>query len=121
MGTGQVGQAIGTKLLRLGHEVVMGSRQPADRQLALHVATYVEAASEADWIVNALPGEKAIDILSKCDTDGKIIIDIGNYDHAVDQPIVVPLGQALPGKAGMRLVRNIGAAWSRSRRGRFLG
>jgi len=34
-------------------------------------------------------------VLGQCEIDGKILIDIGNYDSAVDQPIAEPLGQAI--------------------------
>lgn len=109
MGTGQVGQAIGTRLQQLGHDVVLGSRQPdTKRNLSLPVVGHAEAARHGAWIINALPGEQAVDILLQCDTQGKILIDIGNYDHAVDQPIVTPLGQALQAALpGARVVKTL--------------
>lgn len=89
MGTGQVGQAVGTKLHLLGHDVLLGSRRPdTKKHLSLPVASHAEAARHGQWIVNALPGEQALGILGDCETSGKVLIDIGNYDHAVDQPIV---------------------------------
>lgn len=109
MGTGQVGQAVGAKLRQLGHDVILGSRQPdTKRHLSLPVASHTEAARRCDWIINALPGEQAVDILRNCDTAGKVLIDIGNYDHAVDQPIVTPLGQALQAALpGARVVKTL--------------
>jgi predicted dinucleotide-binding enzyme len=109
MGTGQVGQAIAKKLNALGHDVVLGSRDPAQkRELGLPVARHAEAARHGEWIVNALPGEQAIDILGGCDISGKILIDIGNYDQAVDRPIITPLGQALQSAfPDMRLVKTL--------------
>lgn len=96
LGTGQVGQAVGARLLQLGHDVRLGSRDPGTKaHLSLPIFPYAEAARQAEWIVNALPGEAAIAILRACETDGKILIDLGNYDHAVDQPIIQPLGQAI--------------------------
>lgn len=102
MGTGQVGSAIAGKLKALGHDVVLGSRDPAGakaRDLAaasgLVIKSHAEAAEHGDWIVNALPGEQTIGILERCAIGGKILIDIGNYDSAVDQPIINPLGQAI--------------------------
>ena len=96
LGTGQVGQTIGERLFRLGHEVTLGSRDPGSKgHLTVPILTYAEATSQADWIINALPGEAALAILGACQTDGKILIDLGNYDHAVDQPITRPLGQAI--------------------------
>ncbi len=115
MGTGQVGRAIGVKLASLGHDVKLGSRQPESEKArsltaatGLQVASHVEAARHGEWIVNALPGEQVIALLTGCDLDGKIFIDIGNYDHAVDQPIVLPLGQAIQAAfPGIRLIKTL--------------
>jgi len=98
MGTGQVGSTIARKLAALGHDVMLGSRDPSGEKakaLGLPVGTHAQAASHGEWIVNAMPGEHAIESLRGCAIDGKILIDIGNYDHAVDQPIVTPLGEAI--------------------------
>jgi predicted dinucleotide-binding enzyme len=101
LGTGQVGGTLGRKLATLGHEVMLGSRDPKAKAAAfagvvgLSVGTLTEAATHGEWVVNALPGEQSITVLSDCAIDGKILIDIGNYDIAVDQPIEVPLGQAI--------------------------
>jgi predicted dinucleotide-binding enzyme len=98
LGTGQVGSAIGNKLAALGHDVMMGSRDPAAtaaRFGGLRVGTQAEAAAHGEWIVNALPGEASLLALRDCAIDGKILVDIGNYNSAVDQPIMEPLGQAI--------------------------
>ena len=80
----------------------MGSRTPRDEKLLARAATvgvavgsHSEAATHGEWIVNALPGEQAIGVLRGCALDGKILIDIANYDHAVDRPIETPLGEAI--------------------------
>lgn len=98
MGTGQVGSTIAGKLAVLGHAVMLGSRAPDGEKaskLGLPVGTHAEAAKHGEWIVDAMPGEHAIESLRGCDIDGKILIDIGNYESAVDQPIVTPLGEAI--------------------------
>ncbi|MDB5529955.1 MAG: hypothetical protein JWR51_3058 [Devosia sp.] len=98
MGTGQVGSTIAGKLAALGHDVMLGSREPDDekaRKLGLKIGTHAEAAKHGEWIVDAMPGEHAIESLRGCDIDGKILIDIGNYEFAVDQPIAIPLGEAI--------------------------
>lgn len=96
LGTGMVGSAIARKLNQLGHDVMIGSRTPGDRpDLGVPIGTYAEAAAHGQWIVNALPGEPAVDYLGQCDITGKILIDISNYDHAVDQPIVTPVGELI--------------------------
>ena len=97
LGTGQVGSAIANKLASLGHDVMLGSRDPAAKvaKSQLRVGTQAEAAMHGDWVVNALPGEASLIALRDCAIAGKILIDIGNYNTAVDQPIVEPLGQAI--------------------------
>jgi hypothetical protein len=95
MGTGMVGSAVGGKLVALGHDVVFGSRKPAGKSAAAPVRSYAEAAAHGEWIVNALHGESAVGILSGCDIGGKILIDIANYDTAVDQPIETTLGETI--------------------------
>jgi predicted dinucleotide-binding enzyme len=115
MGTGQVGGTIGRRLHALGHDVVMGSRNPGGdnaahftREIGIRVAGHAEAAEHGEWIVNALPGEQAIAVLGRCAIAGKILIDIANYDHAVDQPIAVPLGQAIQSAfPDVRLVKTL--------------
>jgi predicted dinucleotide-binding enzyme len=101
-GTGQVGSAIAGKLASLGHDVVMGSRRPDDadaKKLAetagVRVATHAEAAKHGDWIFNALPGEYVLDTLKGCPLAGKLLVDISNYNSAIDQPIAVPIGEAI--------------------------
>ena len=111
LGTGQVGSAVGRKLAALGHDVKFGSRAPRDKADAfagLAVGSYAEAAAHGEWLVNALPGEASIGILGACDIDGKILIDIANYDLAVDQPIATPLGEVLQSTyPGVRLVKTL--------------
>lgn len=98
LGTGMVGSAVARKLAKLGHDVMAGSRAPDDKKaeaLGLPVGTYAEAASHGEWVFNALPGEPAVDYLRACDIDDKILVDISNYNHAVDQPIETPVGEAI--------------------------
>lgn len=101
LGTGQVGGTVGRKLVALGHDVMFGSRHPAARSAdlpGLHVGTIAAAATHGEWIVNALPGERSLIALSKCAVEGKILIDIANYESAVGQLIEPPLGQAIQGQ-----------------------
>ena len=102
LGTGQVGSALTRKLASLGHDVMVGSRTPRGEKVqalatstGATAGTYAEAAAHGERIFNALPGERAIDILRGCAIDGKILIDVANYDHAVDSPIEIPLGEAI--------------------------
>lgn len=95
LGTGQVGSAVGGKLAELGHDVMFGSRQPSGDKDGIKVGSHAEAAAHAQILVNALPGEFVIETLTGCAIDGKILIDIGNYNSAVDQPIATPLGELI--------------------------
>ncbi|KFL31101.1 hypothetical protein JP75_10960 [Devosia riboflavina] len=98
LGSGQVGGGIARKLASLGHDVMMGSRRAADKAAdfpGMKLGTATEAAAHGEWVVNALPGETSLRVLGQCDIAGKILVDIGNYDSAVDHPIAVPLGEAI--------------------------
>jgi predicted dinucleotide-binding enzyme len=89
LGTGNVGDTIGSKLLELGHEVMMGSRTINNEKALAFVAksngkasngTFADAASFAEIIFNCTKGEVSLDALKSADyaLDGKIIIDIAN-------------------------------------------
>lgn len=98
LGSGMVGSAVAGKLKGLGHDVMIGSRSPDDAKvmaLGVPAGTYAEASAHGEWVVNALPGEPAVDYLRECEVDGKILVDISNYNHAVDQPIVTPVGELI--------------------------
>jgi len=108
LGTGMVGSVIAGKLVALGHDVTLGSRDPAGRTGVAPIATYAEASAGADWIVNALHGESALDILTTCELDGKLLLDIANYDSAVDQPITTPLAETIQARfPTVRLVKTL--------------
>ncbi len=88
LGSGVVGQAIGAKLVALGHEVVMGTREPAklDEWLAhvehqARVGSFAEAAAHGELVVNATAGSGALAALQMAGADslrGKVLIDISN-------------------------------------------
>jgi len=89
-GTGMVGQAIGTKLVALGHEVKMGSRT-RDNEKAVAWAkaagdkastgTYADAATFGEIVWNCTAGGGSLAALEQAgakNLDGKILIDIAN-------------------------------------------
>jgi len=91
LGTGMVGNAIGTRLLALGHEVMMGSRTATNEKAKAWVAsagnkasngTYETAAAFADkFVINCGNGQHTLDILKQAGASnlkGKILIDIAN-------------------------------------------
>lgn len=87
-GTGMVGDTIGSRLIELGHQVMMGSRSASNDKAAAFVAkhksgasagTYADAAKYGEIIFNCTKGEGSIEALKAAgDLTGKIIIDISN-------------------------------------------
>lgn len=90
LGTGMVGRAIASKLVQIGHEVMMGSRAAGGEaavawaQAAGPLAqegSFADAAGFGELIVNATAGTRSIDALTAAGEDrlaGKVLIDIAN-------------------------------------------
>lgn len=88
-GTGTVGDTIGSRLIELGHQVMMGSRTANNEKALAFVAkhksgaragTFAEAATFGDLIFNCTKGEASIEALRAAGNalDGKIIVDVAN-------------------------------------------
>jgi 8-hydroxy-5-deazaflavin:NADPH oxidoreductase len=90
LGTGVVGQTLATKLVSLGHEVKMGSRQ-AGNEKALEWAgqagagasegSFADAAEHGELVINATAGAVAVDALRMAGADnlaGKVLSDVSN-------------------------------------------
>lgn len=88
-GTGTVGDTIGSKLVELGHQVMMGSRTATNEKAANFVAkhrsnasagTYADAGKFGEVIFNCTKGDGSLEALRQAaaSLDGKIIIDIAN-------------------------------------------
>jgi predicted dinucleotide-binding enzyme len=93
LGTGPVGRAVAGGLAALGHEVVIGTRDPDDTagreeyaawaadHAGVRLATFAEAASSAELVVNASGGDVALGILDSAgaaNLAGKVLLDISN-------------------------------------------
>jgi len=90
LGTGIVGQTIGSKLIQLGHDVMLGSRSATNEKAAKWVAdtgararqgTFADAASFGEMIFNCTSGQVSLDALRAAggaNLDGKIIVDVAN-------------------------------------------
>ena len=101
LGTGMVGQAVAAKLSDLGHEATVGTRDPEAtlartepdgmgnppfsawhaEHPAVRLASFAEAAEQADLVVNATNGGVSIDVLNQAgaaNLAGKVLIDIAN-------------------------------------------
>lgn len=90
LGTGMVGNTIGTKLINLGYEVMMGSRTSTNEKAAAWVTsnganasqgTFAEVAKFGDIIFNCTKGEFSLEIISIAgigNLSNKILVDISN-------------------------------------------
>ena len=90
LGTGVVGDTIGSKLIELGHAVMMGSRTADNEKAQVFVAkhngkaksgTFSDAAAFGEIIFNCTAGTGSIAALKmagEVNLNGKIIIDIAN-------------------------------------------
>jgi 8-hydroxy-5-deazaflavin:NADPH oxidoreductase len=90
LGTGNVGDTIGSRLIELGHAVMMGSRTADNEKAQAFVAkhhgkgsagTFAEAASFGEIIFNCTAGVASLDALTnagKKNLEGKTIVDVAN-------------------------------------------
>src|SRR5512134_3787454 len=90
LGTGVTGQTISSKLVELGHDVMMGSRDEANPKAVAwakeegHNAlygTFMNAATFGEIIFNCTLGPASLDALRMAGADnlrGKILIDTSN-------------------------------------------
>ena len=101
LGTGSVGRALAGRLDELGHDVVIGTRDPQatsartepdamgtppfaawhSDHAGVALATYADAAAAAELVVNATSGGAALEVLGLAGADalaGKPVLDISN-------------------------------------------
>jgi predicted dinucleotide-binding enzyme len=101
-GTGMVGDTIGSRLIELGHQVMMGSRTANNEKALAFVAkhkgasagTYADAAAFGELIFNCTKGEASVEALRAAGNalDGKIIVDVANpldFSHGMP-PSLIP-------------------------------
>ncbi|HEY7121731.1 MAG TPA: NAD(P)-binding domain-containing protein [Solirubrobacterales bacterium] len=97
LGTGMVGNAIGTRLVELGHEVRMGSRQPGNEKAVGWAESAGERASSGDFAdaatfgeiaFNCTAGEGSVDAVTSARDGlaGKLLIDVANTLDFSDGP-----------------------------------
>lgn len=90
LGTGMVGQAIATKMIQLGHTVMMGSRSGNHEKAEAWIAangpsasqgTFAETASFGEIIFNCTKGEITLEVIKQAGAEnlkGKILADVTN-------------------------------------------
>ena len=97
LGTGIVGQTIGSKLVQLGHHVMMGSRDAANPKAITWAkaegprasfGTFANAASFGEIIFNCTLGSVSLEALRQAgaaNMKGKVLIDTSNpLDYSTD-------------------------------------
>jgi len=102
LGTGQVGNLIGSRLIENGHQVMMGGRESKNEKGLDFVksnspenasyGTFAEASGFGEIIFNATNGRFALDALKLANTDfaGKVIIDVANpLDFSTKPPTLI--------------------------------
>ena len=100
-GTGGVGQPLAGKFAELGHEVMVGTRDPeaslakttsdyawvpafgvwAAEHVDVKVGTFEETAKHGELLVNATHGQASLEVLAAAGDDnlaGKILLDVSN-------------------------------------------
>lgn len=90
LGTGMVGATIATKLIELGHDVMMGSRTADNEKAAEWVekaggqsaqGTFADAAKFGELVFNCTLGTASVEALKSAGTEnlkGKILVDVSN-------------------------------------------
>lgn len=90
LGTGTVGDTIGSKLIEMGHSVMMGSRIADNEKAKAFVTkhksnasagTFTDAAAFGEIIFNCTAGVASLEALKMAgekNLDGKIIVDLSN-------------------------------------------
>jgi predicted dinucleotide-binding enzyme len=90
LGTGTVGRTIATKLVELGHEVTMGSRDAAGEAVTEWAAengegasagTFADAASAAELVFNCTAGTASLNALEEAGGESladKVLVDVAN-------------------------------------------
>ena len=88
LGTGLVGRTLGGRLAELGHEVRLGTRDPVATRAredwsdvpGTTLATYADAVTDADLVVNGTNGMASLDVLAAAADGlaGKVLLDVAN-------------------------------------------
>lgn len=129
LGTGAVGRAWATRLVELGHGVVVGTRDPAASRERdpgwpdLELAPYAKAVVGADLVVNALSGAACVNVLTGLAPllEGRVLMDIANpLDFSAGFPPTLfikdtdslgeQLQRALPGTRVVKAVNTLNAS-----------
>src|ERR1051326_4651400 len=90
LGTGMVGETLGTKFTQLGHQVKMGSRTSNNEKASAWMktaganasqGTFADAAAFGEMVFICLKGDIALDVVKSLNASalaGKIVVDVSN-------------------------------------------
>jgi 8-hydroxy-5-deazaflavin:NADPH oxidoreductase len=87
LGTGSVGTTLAAAFARLGHEVVLGTRDPDATRTRegwtsdVPLRAYADVAADADLVVNATSGTGSLSALGMVGAEalgGKVLLDVAN-------------------------------------------
>ena len=91
LGTGMVGRALAARFAELGHDVTVGTRDPAATTAkeeyaawaaehpGVRLAAFADAAASGDVVVNATSGTATLEVLGRAgDLSGKVLLDVSN-------------------------------------------
>ena len=90
LGTGIVGQTIGTRLIQSGHDVTLGSRSATNEKAAkwvadngshAHQGTFSDAAAFGEMIFNCTAGQVSLEALKaagEANLNRKVLVDVSN-------------------------------------------
>ena len=98
-GSGSVGKRVGAKLVELGHEVMIGTRDPAkmsdwlaEQNGQAKAGSAAETAAFGELLINATLGAASLEVLRSAGASlaGKVLIDISNpLDFSQGSPPVL--------------------------------
>ncbi|MFD8599488.1 NADPH-dependent F420 reductase [Kitasatospora sp. NPDC059646] len=133
LGTGTVGQTLGSKLVALGHDVVLGSRSKGNAAAADwadrsgprgQAGTFAEAAAFGELVVNATGGTvalAAVELAGPENLAGKVLLDVCNplvfsptgeltLDPVNDDSVGEQLQRALPETRVVKALNTVNVA-----------
>jgi predicted dinucleotide-binding enzyme len=85
LGSGMVGQAIGARLAELGHDVMIGTREPSklaewhSSHKSVKIGSFAGTAGHGKIVFNATNGAASLDVLKmagESNLNGKVLVDI---------------------------------------------
>jgi predicted dinucleotide-binding enzyme len=104
LGTGTVGQTLGSKLVSLGHEVRLGARAAGNKRAVdwaeeagdlASEGSFADAASFGEAVINATAGVASVEALTaagEANLAGKLVIDVANpldFSHGFPPTLAV--------------------------------